>query len=101
LNVRHQFSQEDRPIRQTIEQLDRVSRAMNPVLFFVAVALVVLNLACVVNLIDWRGVVPQPSAAAATSGAPTAPITAKPASATAAARIALPADSTRTATPSD
>jgi high-affinity K+ transport system ATPase subunit B len=56
--VRHEFSQEHRPISQTIERLDSVSRAMNPVLFLVAVALVVLNLACVVNLIDWRGVVP-------------------------------------------
>ena len=37
-----------------IERLDRVAKLMNPLLFFIAVSLVVLNLACVVNLIDWR-----------------------------------------------
>jgi len=36
------------------ERLDEVARKLNPILLFVAVALVVLNLACVVNLIDWR-----------------------------------------------
>ena len=41
---------------------------MNPVLLFIAVALVVLNLACVVNLIDWRNPA-QSSAAPAVSGA--------------------------------
>jgi hypothetical protein len=39
---------------QLIARLDRVSRVMNPVLFLVAIALVVLNLAFVANLIDWR-----------------------------------------------
>ena len=96
--MRNQFSQEDRPFSQTIERLDRVSRAMNPVLFFVAVVLVVLNLACVVNLIDWRDPPPPSPSAGATSGTPTAP---KPAPATSAARLASPADSARFATPSD
>lgn len=52
---------------QTIERLDRVSRAMNPLLLFVAVSLVVLNLACVLNLIDWRNLPPPPAAVAASS----------------------------------
>lgn len=59
---------EDHSWGQTIERLDRVSRAMNPVLLFIAVALVVLNLACVVNLIDWRNPA-QSSAAPAVSAA--------------------------------
>jgi hypothetical protein len=42
---------------------------MNPMLLFIAVSLVVLNLACVVNLIDWRNL-PQTPAAEATA-APT------------------------------
>jgi hypothetical protein len=37
-----------------IERLDRVARLMNPLLFFIAVSLVVLNLAYVVNLINWH-----------------------------------------------
>ena len=57
---------------QVIERLDRVSRAMNPVLLFVAVSLVVLNLACVVNLIDWRDPSQHPpSATAGDAAAPT------------------------------
>ncbi len=47
---------------QLITGLDRVSRLMNPVLFLVAIALVVLNLAFVANLIDWR-LPPTPSEA--------------------------------------
>jgi hypothetical protein len=39
---------------------------MNPLLFYIAVSLVVLNLACVVNLIDWRNL-PQPPAPSATA----------------------------------
>jgi hypothetical protein len=37
---------------------------MNPVLLYIAVSLVVLNLACVVNLIDWTHL-EQPAAQAA------------------------------------
>jgi hypothetical protein len=44
---------------------------MNPLLFFIALSLVVLNLACVVNLIDWRNL-PQPPPAASPAAAPTA-----------------------------
>lgn len=58
-------------LRQLIERLERVSRIMNPLLLFVAVSLVVINLAFVVNLIDWR-VSPGPpagSAAASPAGA--------------------------------
>ena len=40
--VRHQSSQEHH-FGQVIEGLDRVSRAMNPFLLFIAVSLVVLN----------------------------------------------------------
>jgi hypothetical protein len=68
--VRRLFSQEDHSWGQTIDRLDRVSRAMNPLLLFIAVSLVVLNLACVVNLIDWQNL-PQPSASSVTT-APTA-----------------------------
>jgi len=69
VRVRQQFSREDHSWSRTIERLDRVSRAMNPMLLFIAVSLVVLNLACVVNLIDWRNL-PQTPAAEATA-APT------------------------------
>lgn len=61
-------SREDHSWGQTIERLERVSRAMNPLLLFVAVALVVLNLACVVNLIDWRNPPQSPAAPAAAAG---------------------------------
>ena len=44
---------------------------MNPLLLFIAVALVVLNLACIVNLIDWRN--PAQSSAATTVSAAAAP----------------------------
>jgi hypothetical protein len=63
--VRRLSSREDNYLGQTIERLDRVSRAMNPLLLFVAVSLVVLNLACVLNLIDWRNLPPPPVAVAA------------------------------------
>jgi hypothetical protein len=53
--VRRQSSQ-DNSLGQIIERLERISRAMNPVLLYVAVSLVVLNLACVINLIDWNHV---------------------------------------------
>jgi hypothetical protein len=61
-----QFLREDYPWGRTIEQLDRVSRAMNPVLLFIAVSLVVLNLACVVNLIDWGNLQQQAAATGST-----------------------------------
>lgn len=64
--VRHQSSQEHH-FSQVIEGLDRVSRAMNPVLLFIAVSLVVLNLACVVNLIDWTHLAQSPAENAATT----------------------------------
>lgn len=53
---------------------------MNPLLLFIAVSLVVLNLACVVNLIDWRNLPQTPAASepAAQSGA--APAAGAPAS---------------------
>lgn len=78
VGVRQQFSQEDHSWSQTIERLDRVSRAMNPLLLFIAVSLVVLNLAFVVNLIDWRTLPQTPAGsepaartvAAHASGAP-------------------------------
>jgi hypothetical protein len=67
--VRHQSSQEHH-FSQVIEGLDRVSRAMNPLLLFIAVSLVVLNLACVVNLIDWTHLAQSPAEnAAVTSSA--------------------------------
>jgi hypothetical protein len=71
--VRRQSSQEHF-LGQAIERLERVSRAMNPVLLYIAVSLVVLNLACVVNLIDWSHL-PQPAAdtAAAASSNSTHP----------------------------
>jgi hypothetical protein len=72
--VRHVSSQEEKPWGQTIDRLDRVARAMNPLLLFVAVALIVLNLACVVNLINWDdppdAVALSPAAAAATAALP-------------------------------
>ena len=58
--VRHQFSQEHH-FAHVIEALDRVSRMMNPILLFIAVSLVVLNLACVVNLIDWTHLAQAPA----------------------------------------
>ena len=61
---------EDHSWGQTIERLDRVSRAMNPLLLLIAVALVVLNLACVVNLIDWRTPSQSSAAPAAAAAAP-------------------------------
>ena len=64
--VRHQSSQEHH-FGQVIEGLDRVSRAMNPILLFIAVSLVVLNLACVVNLIDWTHLAQSPAENAATT----------------------------------
>lgn len=64
--VRHQSSQEHH-FGQVIEGLDRVSRAMNPLLLFIAVSLVVLNLACVVNLIDWTHLAQSPAENAAST----------------------------------
>jgi hypothetical protein len=74
--MRHQSSQEHH-FSQVIEGLDRVSRAMNPLLLFIAVSLVVLNLACVVNLIDWTHLAAQSPAenAATTSSALTSAAT--------------------------
>ncbi len=56
---------------------------MNPLLLFVAVALVVLNLACVVNLINWNDQPPATAAAAA-------PVAGGPASAASSAHRAIP-----------
>jgi hypothetical protein len=64
--VRRQSSQ-GHSFPQVIERLEQISRAMNPVLLYVAVSLVVLNLACVVNLIDWSHLEQPPAQAA---GAP-------------------------------
>lgn len=69
--MRQLSTEEQKPWGQTIDRLDRVSRAMNPLLLFVAVALVVLNLACVVNLINW-GDEPTAAAPATAVTAPTA-----------------------------
>jgi hypothetical protein len=63
-DVRQRLLQAHYP-RQLIERLERVTRIMNPLLFFVALSLVVLNLACVVNLIDWRD---APQAAKGSAG---------------------------------
>ena len=72
--VRHQFSQEHH-FAHVIEALDRVSRMMNPILLFIAVSLVVLNLACVVNLIDWTHLAQSPAenTASTTSALTSAP----------------------------
>jgi hypothetical protein len=64
--VRHQSSREHH-FFHVIENLDRVSRAMNPILLFIAVSLVVLNLACVVNLIDWTHLAQSPAENAAST----------------------------------
>jgi hypothetical protein len=80
MGVRRQFSEEDHSWGQTIERLDRVSQAMNPMLLFIAVALVVLNLACVVNLIDWRNLPQPPAASAAAASASSSHTSAAPAS---------------------
>jgi hypothetical protein len=64
--VRRQFSQDDY-LRPMFERLERVSRAMNPLLLYIAVSLVVLNLACVTSLIDWNNL-PQPAAETAAAG---------------------------------
>ena len=64
--VRHQSSREHN-FAHVIETLDRVSRAMNPILLFIAVSLVVLNLACVVNLIDWAHLTQSPAENAAST----------------------------------
>jgi hypothetical protein len=73
VGVRQLSSQEEKPWGQTIDRLDCVSRAMNPLLLFVAVALVVLNLACVVNLINWNDQPPATAAAAASAAGRAAP----------------------------
>jgi hypothetical protein len=72
-DVRQLSSQQEKPWGQTIDRLDRVSRAMNPLLLFIAVSLVVLNLACVVNLINWSD--QPPATPAAASSATTGPAT--------------------------
>lgn len=79
-DVRQQLPQADY-LRQVIERLERVSRIMNPLLLFVAVSLVVLNLACVVNLIDWRDLPRTPEASAAAAPAATGPCKVAPANA--------------------
>lgn len=63
-DVRQQSSQNS-GFSQLMVRLDRVSRIMNPLLLFVAVSLVVLNLACVVNLIDWSHLPQSPAESAA------------------------------------
>ena len=75
--VRRPDSKQDHPWSETIERLDQVCRAMNPFLFLVAVALVVLNLVYVINLIDWSSL-PQPPATpvpAASAASGTAAVT--------------------------
>jgi hypothetical protein len=52
--VRRQLSQ-SRYLHHVVERLERVSGAMNPFLLYIAVSLVVLNLACLFDLIDWGG----------------------------------------------
>ncbi len=79
-DVRQQLPQADY-LRQVIERLERVSRIMNPLLLFVAVSLVVLNLACVVNLIDWRDLPRTPGDSAAAAPAATGPCKLAPANA--------------------
>jgi hypothetical protein len=83
VGVRQVSSQEEKPWGQTIDRLDRVSRAMNPLLLFVAAVLVVLNLACVVNLINWNDQPPATAAAAAL-------VVAGPAHAASSAHLAIP-----------
>ena len=73
IRVRRQSSQ-DHSFSQVIERLEQISRKMNPVLLYIAVSLVVLNLACVVNLIDWTHVEQPPAPAA---GAPSTTAQAK------------------------
>ncbi len=81
-----QHSPQANYLRQLIERLERVSRIMNPLLLFVAVSLVVLNLACVVNLIDWRDLPGTAGGSAAASPAANGPCKlAPPANAAAAA----------------
>jgi hypothetical protein len=73
-------------------RLDQIAGAMNPFLLLVAVSLVVLNLACVVNLIDWRNL-PQTPAPAENQSAPMArPTASSPSPAAANPRIATPSD---------
>ena len=85
LGVRRLSPEQVHTLRQLIERLDRVSRAMNPLLLFIAASLVALNLACVLSLIDWRNL-PQPPADVTTTAAgaapanPPTPATSRPAS---------------------
>jgi hypothetical protein len=57
---------------QIIGQLERTSHAMNPLLLYIAVSLVVLNLGCVCNLIDWRHLPQTPPERAAAGPVSTA-----------------------------
>jgi hypothetical protein len=79
-----------------INRLDQISRSMNPFLAAVVIVLMVLDFACVVNLIDWRDPSETPVAAAglSTSTAPaTAPSRASSAASTVpGAPIATPRD---------
>jgi hypothetical protein len=62
------LTSQDHHLSQVIERLEQTSRAMNPVLLYIAVSLVVLNLMCVCNLIDWQHLSqspPDPPAATA------------------------------------
>ena len=63
---------EDHNLGQVIERLERTSRAMNPLLLYIAMSLVVLNLMCVCSLIDWRHLPqtpPDPPAASSEASA--------------------------------
>ena len=60
---------QDHYLGQVIERLEQVSVAMNPLLLYIAVSLVVLNLTCLFNLIDWTHL-PQPPAETAAFSAP-------------------------------
>jgi hypothetical protein len=65
------LTSQDHHFGQVIERLERTSRAMNPLLLYIAVSLVVLNLACVCNLIDWRHLPQSPPDPPAASSATT------------------------------
>jgi len=66
--VRRLLSQ-DHYLGQVIDRLEQVSRVMNPLLLYIAVSLVVLNLTCLFNLIDWSHL-PQTSAETPAASAP-------------------------------
>ncbi len=71
--MRQIFSQYDHPLARLMRRLDDVARELNPFLALVITALLFLNFACALDLIDWRNLPDTPASVAASGHAAVSP----------------------------